>query len=242
MPNAIRRRRLGGSPYPMRAAQFTGSSSQFLSIADNAALSMGTGVLLTIAGWVYPQSSGVVQDYIAKGAAAGSREYLVRQDATDKLQWLVQSGGGTQALIQSLNAFNLNAWNFFVCQYDGVNIANSTDNGTVQSTAFALDIADAANTFRLGSRSDGAEFLTGRLDSVGIWKRVLTAGEISQVFRGGTGLAYRDLSGALLTSLVAWWDLDDSGGSSAVWIDKVGTNHLTAGAGAAAPTSAAGKR
>lgn len=240
--NPIRRRQMGGNPYPMLGASFAGGSSQFLSVADNADLSMGAGVRMTIALWAFPQLNATTQDLAVKGAATtAAREYMVRQDTANKIAFLV-SDGATAASAQSTAAMTLNAWNFVVGQYDGTNVRSSVNNGALANAAFSTDIQDSTQPFRLGLRGDGLEPYTGTLDVVGIWRRALTTTEISQLYNGGVGMAYRDLSGSLLTNLVAWFDLDDQGGSGATWVDRAGGNNLTAGTGAAAPTSAPGKR
>jgi Concanavalin A-like lectin/glucanases superfamily len=238
----IRRRRLGGGKtYPMLGAAFAGGSAQFMGIADNAAFSMGAGAKLTICAWLFPTSFATTTAPISKGGsfAAGTLEYGVQVNAAGSLALRVSDG----TTVRNSNGvtLTLNAWNFAMVQYDGTNLFASLNGGAFTTGVAGADIQDLANDFRLGLFSGGGSPYSGSLDAVGLWKRALTANEVSQLYKGGVGMAYGDLFGSLLTNLVDYYDLDDAGGSGATWIGRLG-NNVIAGTGAAAPTSAPGKR
>lgn len=240
--NTIRRHRMGSARnYPNLGAQFAGGSSQFLGSADNAALSMGAGVKLTICAWVYPTSFATATRFVAKytGTAATS-EYAMRVDTSGNLT-LAQSDG---ASFRNSNAkvLTLNQWNFVMGQYDGTNVYVSLNAGAFTVAVTGADMGDTTTVFRVGTDSNNANAYTGILDCVGLWKRALSAAEVTLLYNGGIGMAYQDLSPALATSLAAFYDLDDAGGSGATWVDRLGTSNLTAGTTTAAPTSAVGKR
>jgi hypothetical protein len=240
--NPLRRRRLGGGKsYPMLGAAFSGGSSHLMGIADNPALSMGAGARLTIAAWLLPTSFAVTSAFVSKAGAvtAAGLEYLVQVNTSGVCQMRVSDGA---AVVSAGLTIALNTWNFIVARYDGATVGVSLNGGAFGASAFTTDIQDSTNAFRLGLTSAGTLPYTGTIDAVGVWKRALTASEITQLYNGGVGMAYQDLSGALFTNLIAWYDLDDPGGSGATWVDKAGSNPLIAGAGAAAPTSAPGKR
>lgn len=242
--NVARRRRLSLSRnYPNLGAVFDGGSVQFLSIADNAALSMGVGVRMTMVAWVYLESLAALQFVVCKtlAGAAASNEYLLRiNNSTSKFDFIVSNGAANQS-VATVATIAVNSWYFVTCYYDGTNIGISLNNAAFATSAFSSDITDGTQNFRFGAGGAGSSPYTGHLDCVGIWKRVLTVAELTTLYNGGIGTAYRDLPTAMRNG-VGWWDLDDPGGSSATWVDRVGANHLTAGAGAAAPTSGAGKR
>lgn len=242
--NVPRRRRLSVSRnYPNTGAVFDGGSNQFLTIADNAALSMGAGVRPSGCFWIYPESLATLQFPFGKttGGVAATSEYWVRvNNSTSKLEFLVSTGAANQTASSS-TTIAVNTWYFASWYYDGATIGIALNNGSFATAVLATDITNGTQAFRLGTSAAGAQPFTGHLDCVGIWKRVLTAAEFTTLYNGGLGMAYQDLPTSLKDG-VAWWDLDDPGGSSATWVDKAGANHLTAGAGAAAPTSGAGKR
>jgi len=240
--NLLRRRRLGGSDrHPNIGAAFAGGSVQYMGIADNAALSMGAGVQLTVCAWVYPESFAAASILAGKwNGTAATTEYGLQVNTSGLMQLRVSDN----TTIRTSNGVTLllNTWNFVLAQYNGTNLFTALNGAAFTAGIAGADIQDGALAFRLGTMSTGGSPYTGRLDCVGIWKRSLTAGEFATLYNGGKGMAYADCPASLLTSLAAWYDLDDAGGSAATWIDRLGVSDLTAGAGAAAPTSAAGKR
>jgi hypothetical protein len=51
-------------------------------------------------------------------------------------------------------------------------------------------VFDGSAAFGLGRNEDSLAWLDGRLDSVSIWKRMLTAAERTQLYNSGNGLDY----------------------------------------------------
>lgn len=241
MPGAVMRRRLGGKARGPRAAHFAGANTQFMGIADNPALSMGAGARLTIVAWIYPESFATVTFPVSKAisASAASNEYVVQVSSAGL--WQLRSSNGTTTVNSNGVTLLLNTWNFAVAQYDGTNIVTSLNAGAFTAGVAAADIQDSTNDFRLGAGVTGTSPFTGSLDSVGIAKSALSAGEITELYNGAAGKAFAQISPALAAKFSAYWDLDDAGGSGATWTDKAGSNHLTGGTGTAAPTSTAGK-
>jgi hypothetical protein len=237
MPNPRRRRAIAKGGYPNIAAQFASASSQYATVADNAALSMGAGVKMGVAGWVNFTSLGTSRALVSKGdyAAANSTEYGVLYSTFTNTFSLRLSTG---AVLTTLNATTFGVastatWYFIAAWTDGTNANISVNNGPVDQIAFSADIVDGTNPFRLGATSVPGLFMDGLMDSFGIWKRALTAAELTQLYRGGVGFAYRDLSTALKVALVAWYNLDGD------LNDSIGGNHATNTNGV---TFAAGKR
>jgi hypothetical protein len=110
------------------AGSFVSASSQYLSLADNAALSMGTGV------------------------------------------WYFLAGG-----------------------WDGANVWISRNNAGTVTSALANGVQDAAFAFNLGA-FNAANFLNGQIDSAGIWKRTLTAAELTFLWNSGAGRTYAEIA------------------------------------------------
>lgn len=225
--------------YPNLGAAFV--ANQQMGVADNAALSMGAGVKLTICAWLYPTSTAAQCFPVAKWTgAAGVSEYTFQINAGGGFFFRVSDGASTRT--SNSQALVANAWQFVMGQYDGTNLYTSLNGGSFSVAVTGADIQNGTLALRIGSDSNGTNGFTGTIDCVGLWKRALSVAEVSQLYNGGIGMAYQDLTPALATSLAAWYDLDDAGGSASTWLDRLGTSNLTAGAGAAAPVSAPGKR
>jgi hypothetical protein len=241
----------------MRAAHFTLASSQTLSIADGSQTGFDPGTSdFSAVCWIYPDSLPVQQAIFGKGAsadtntttavgyrvmvlAAGTLNITFSDTANATRLFLNTAAGLVAAGAWTHLAFVFTRASNLVCYVNGSaqsGLTISTRAGTLDSTApFGLGCS-GTSTGALANPFDGA------IDTFGFWGRALTAADVTALYASGIGLAYRDLSAALKTNLTDWNDLDDAGGSGAVWLDRTGLNPLTAGTTTAAPTSTVGKR
>jgi hypothetical protein len=73
--------------------------------------------------------------------------------------------------------------------------------GTVDSTGSISGPANLTGSFYLGTYDGSTNNWNGQIDEVGYWKRVLTSGERTSLYGGGSGLAYSSFnSGAAVQS------------------------------------------
>jgi hypothetical protein len=215
-----------------RAAQFNGTT-QSLAIADNPSLSMGAGMRLTIAAWVYLDTkvgNSGAQTILAKGDSfsAGGEYVLEYSPSSDLFRFRLRRADDTANNTVTASGFGAvpeRRWHFVVAIYDGTQMTLRVNDGAPGVSGFTFDILDGANTFRIGGQN-AVQPLFGRVKNVGIWKRVLSSAELTALFAAGRGLLYRQLTenGISLTSLVGYWNLDEVNGSRA---DSSGNgNHL----------------
>ena len=205
------------------AAQFQDSNSERLFVADNASLSMGD-IDFSFAAWVYLDSKPAEQMYVfSKGLVSANAEYqLYWNDAADRFTFRVSD----DTTSQGENADNLGApstatWYFIMCWHDATaNTINiKVNDGTVDSAAYSLGSYDSIRPFTIGARSDGSShnrFWDGRIDSLSVWKRVLTAQEQTDLYNGGAGLDYP--FGATLEQEGFRFRNDDGSESAASWL------------------------
>jgi hypothetical protein len=228
---------MGRQGLMVQAAMFNGASSQFLNIADNAALSMGAGVHPTLVFWVYfgGSASSILMSKATNGTAA-TIEYRVESNAGGQFRFRSSNGAALSATGFTPPP-SPNIWLFVAAQHDGTNETLSVNNGPPVTTSVAFDIQDSTGAFRIGMNPDGASPFSGAINQVGIAKSILSAAELTELWNGGKGKSFSQLSAALAAKFTAYWDLDDAGGSGATWLDKAGTSHLTAGTTTAAPTA-----
>lgn len=165
------------------AGQFTAANAEYLSIADNAALSMGAGVQFTVAAWVFGNTFSSSSPIVAKFGGP-SYEYMMdtagSPSAVPRI-WIGSTG------FPHASGFVAGGWHLVIAWYDGATANTQLDNGAVTSTAHIVDAPDGTSEFRIASRGDTAQYWDGRLDEVGVWKRVLTAPERTQLWNGGAG-------------------------------------------------------
>lgn len=213
------------------AAQFTAASSEYLDRADNASLSMGAGVQMTVAAWAYLDSNPANAAIAGKWTTAGNqRAYRIASNIAGNNRFTFQATpNGATATTLTADTFGappLGEWHFICARYDGARIYISVDNGPEDSAAYVTDIFDDTGTFELGGSEGPFGLFDGRMQAVGLWKSVLTASQRATLFNYGTPLSYSQLPTSLLSaaSLVSYWNLDEASGQRN---DSYSTNHLT---------------
>lgn len=186
------------------AAQFTAANSEYLSIADNAALSTGD-IDFTVAGWIYLDTKVSSQYLISHYDAGGAqRAWALAWEASystaaDRFALYVSSDGtytegttGKFVAASSLGSPSTGTWYFIAAWHDAsANTINiQVNNGAVDSVAWSAGVFDSNAAFTIGARSDPAGYVDGRIDSVGFWKRVLTSAERTALYNGGNGVQF----------------------------------------------------
>lgn len=183
------------------AGQFTLANSEHLSRADNISLSTGD-IDFTIAGWVYldtkPGEMGLFGKYTIGG---NQREYLVSYESGgDRFRFYISNNGTATTTIDAnnLGSPSTGTWYYIVAWHDATaNTINiQVNNGTVNSTAHTTGAFDSSSSFNIGAIGDPLLYHNGRVDEVGFWKKVLTSDERTQLYNGGSGLAYSSFTSA----------------------------------------------
>lgn len=177
------------------AAEFTAANSESLSILDNAALSMGD-IDFTIAAWIYITDKSTARVAVAKwNNSANKREYLLWYNNTnDRFTFSVSNDGTTSTNCNAdlLGSPATSTWYFVVAEHDSSanRIRIYVDNGAGNEITWSTGVLESDSTFRIGANSQNIQHWNGRIDEVGIWKRLLTSGERTQLYNNGSGTAY----------------------------------------------------
>ena len=107
------------------------------------------------------------------------------------------SDGQTLTSTQSNSAVSTGVWHHIVYIVDRDGYAKLYIDGALQTdqdniSAFAASNLSTTNQLNVGTWGDGywQVCFDGKIDEVGIWSRVLTADEVSDLYNSGSGLAY----------------------------------------------------
>lgn len=221
------------------AALFTAANSEYLSLADNAALSVGD-VPLDIYTWVYATSTptaGNTMGILGKWAA-GDLEYLLFLDNTGgtiRFKFQVRNTADSTTTTVTASTFGTPStatWYAIHCYHDptGNVIGIAVNDGTADTAATTGGVRNGTAAFEIG-RHTAANYFDGRVATTGFWKRTasnLSATELTQLYNLRKGLLYEriqnSLGTSLTTGLVAYWNMVEASGTRA---DAASTNNLT---------------
>ena len=180
------------------AALYDAGNSEYLSIADNAALSAGSSDY-TIAAWAW------FDDFLSYQMVAAKWEYdpavaewrIYYNNLSSKLEFWWRQDASTQHKIDWQGTIYTDTWYFIVAWRNAVSETTNitVDDGTIRTKTSVTAGQDTDTPFQLGR--SGSSYYSGREDSVAIWKRVLTEAERTWLYNSGNGRQYSDIpSGA----------------------------------------------
>jgi hypothetical protein len=163
------------------AAEF--DTTNYLS--TNTVLSSGP---FTVSCWIYADTvtqpaGGIVNRYSNTVSADRAwTTYVVNDD----IEFVVPPTS-----LKILNVVSAATWHYFAFWYDDVAQEMGIQfDTTVQTTSHTTGYPVTNVPLSIGDRADGNTEFDGRIDEVGIWSRVLTASERTQLYNGGAGLTY----------------------------------------------------
>jgi hypothetical protein len=200
------------------ASTFNGST-QYLSVTNNSTLQVNNQSY-TFSAWVNPSVSAT--QVIFGKFIGGTYDYLFFLDSTNKVQLGVLGSNLTSSA-----SVPLGQWSHVACTYDhaGGQTARVYVNGQLSGTLTSFPSATSTTAeFQIGARAAQILF-TGSIGPCAMWKRALSASEITSLYNSGNGLNYADVQSAgLTTNLVSYWALNETSGSR---VDAAGSNTLT---------------
>lgn len=175
------------------AGQFTAANSEYLSIADNAALSMGD-IDLTVGAWVYLDTIGADRGIVAKWAS-GNTEYILYVTSGNRARFIVRNAANTAdgIISDAFGALTSGTWYFLMGWHDATNdLIGVSVNGVSNTTSHSTGVRDSNAAFEIG-RFNGSNYFNGRIDQPFVYKRLLTTTERTWLFNGGAGRSYAEV-------------------------------------------------
>lgn len=171
--------------YSQYAADFEATNSEYLSIADNAALSI-TGDM-TIALWVNVESApGAEMALVGKDATGGQLAYqfYYMEDTGKKLKFRIWTATAA-SIVSVAKDLTVGTWFHIAMVYDAsagscAFYSNGVQISTTQ-TGLGTSIDDTTSAFEIGRRQ-GASYFDGMMQDVIVWTYALSAAEIRTLY------------------------------------------------------------
>lgn len=173
-------------------AALSTASTQYLSINDNAVLSMADNDF-TLACWVKFDSIGASASFVTKWTSTGNvREYALWYTGNRfyfSVSRLGTSTTSTNVVANTFGAASTGVWYHLCAWHDAAadKIYISVNNGAADEAAHSGGVFDGASPFQVGRlASSTVIYHAGQIDEIGVWRRVLTVDERDALYNGGT--------------------------------------------------------
>lgn len=166
----------------------------------------------SISFWEYSSSSATADEGYLIGDSTDPGNLFMRRNTGGTI---ISTGVGEAGYA----GFTLSrdVWHHFVLTHDGSgNVEVYVD--TVSEYSFSgSNWTGLTSALYLGNRQDLTRDFEGKLDEVGIWSKVLTSTEITELYNSGTGMTYDTVSDTFISgddmriSNILYWKLDTNG-------------------------------
>lgn len=121
--------------------------------------------------------------------------------------------GGILAQFMS-TSYSTSAWHHLVLTYNGNHLVSGfhlyVDGSETTKTTFSDTLSTnttvTTNDFQIGATDDGAYSLNGQVDETGVWNKILSSQEISDLYNGGTGQTLSAGSASQAVDMYTYYD------------------------------------
>lgn len=176
-------------------ADFTGTSGEFLSVT-NAALNIQNDFSLSF--WAQSDALTTFQRILTAYDGANAGRFEVYQEANAELRFVYwNSAGSGRTLWRTTAAQVTGSLKHFVITCD---VSNTTTGGKIYVNGSSVSVATSATAatswgdnsgiYGMGGWVDGTQPWNGIIDEFGVWSRILTTDEVTELYNSGAGLAY----------------------------------------------------
>ena len=175
--------------------QFTAANTERFELTSNADVSKSDEDF-TFACWVKFDSLAAARTIISKYLSSGLREYMLDYAVfnANRFTWGVSSTGSnyTTVVANNFGTASTGTWYHVVVWHDSVSnlIGISVNDGTPNTTSTSAGVFAGAQAFKIGAWALANAPMDGIIDEVGLWDRVLTSTERTDLYNSGNGLAY----------------------------------------------------
>lgn len=185
------------------AAQFNTANVEYLTASDHADLQFGDRDW-TIDFWVYVDNPTPVNVVLHKGtgtSAANLELYLYCKNG----YLVARVSNGTATSDFNIAAITAQTWTYICLMFDSSNnkfVYHSNNNPSLFTSYLSAPFVKPTSALSFGASTTGSSPMTGAIDDVGKWNRLLTVRERLNRWNNGSGNTHP------FTSEILWDDAD----------------------------------
>jgi len=171
---------------------YTFAGSEQIVVSHDSSLSLDSSFSLSF--WYYRASNPAsTESLLEKWTSTGTRNYLAYVGTDGRLVFQIKDASTVSYVITD-NAVSNGNFNHIVMIrnvssdrlqvfVNGVEDATPVEDTTTGTIVNTVDL-------QIGRRSTGVQYMTGKLDEIGIWSKALTTDEITELYNSNNGLSY----------------------------------------------------
>lgn len=170
------------------AAEFVKANTEYLSCADNAALSTGD-IDFSMACWCQFDDKVASHVMSQKGWDDAYGEWLFLYDSgNDRFEFLIANAAASVAA-NTFGVPSIATWYYVAAGYNATlnELWISVNAGTPNTASYSGGNTSTPGTFKMGLAF--GTYYDGRIDEHGIWKRDIRA-DVAALYNSGAGLTY----------------------------------------------------
>lgn len=176
------------------AADFEQDNSEYFSLSGTADLYLDGTTDLSFSYWIKTETLNGYMGTMGRWFV-NNKNYLQRLNGTTGvLEFFVGDGNTTRGGVSGTTNIGDGAWHHVVTTWD-----SSDDkariyidgNTTAEGTSAAYTTSKGTSEFRIGRDQAGSSsYFDGLIDEVVAWDKVLSSGEITDLYNSGSGIPY----------------------------------------------------
>ncbi|MGG1515612.1 LamG-like jellyroll fold domain-containing protein [Paenibacillus oryzisoli] len=200
------------------ALSFDGSDD-YVDLGNPSKLRL-TGAM-SLSAWVYLDSFTSAGRIISKQGPSGSRGWSLNLETDGKASFQIASSGTALQIVNTATAIPANQWVHLVGVYEPGTALRIYVNGVLSNantTSIAASQYNSNLNVNIGRRPSSELYFEGKIDEVRLYNKSLTTPEVA------------DLAAATDASLVGYWNLDETSGTTAADLSGNGLNGTLVGA------------
>jgi len=179
------------------AYTFDGTAGVYIDASTGAFGTKGS-----LQAWIRVPTSPTGNDtFIGTTTIGANSAHQLKVTSAKKVYVIIGDGTGNWATITGGTTLADNTYYHVVVTWETGSTVKMYLNGTLDGTSAVLASIGTSTDIRIGNAHNNSEAFVGEIDEVGLWTRVISTGEISELYNSGNGFAYPFNPKTLTTSV-----------------------------------------